>query len=57
MIDFIPALIAGAFIGAFAVALPDIVSDLLRIARLRRAERAVVRTAEQFLRVGPHQPA
>lgn len=50
MIDTLAALVAGAIIGGLAVALPDIVTDLCQAARVRRAERSVVRGAEQLLR-------
>jgi hypothetical protein len=50
MIDTLAALMAGSLIGGLAVALPDLVSDLKRGTRARRAEQSVVRGAEKLLR-------
>jgi hypothetical protein len=52
MIDIVPALVAGAIVGGLVVALPDLVADLWRAFGLRRAERSVVRGAEDLLRAG-----
>jgi hypothetical protein len=56
VVEIIAAAVAGAIIGALAVTLPDLVTDLLRVRRLRRAERAVVRAAEDLLRRGLVEP-
>jgi hypothetical protein len=50
VIEIVAALVAGAILGALVVSLPDLIGDALRVARLRRAERAVVRDAESLLR-------
>jgi hypothetical protein len=50
MIDFAIPLFVGALIGGLAVALPDLIADIVRTNRLRRAEQAVVRDAEALLR-------
>jgi hypothetical protein len=52
MIDIVPALVAGAILGGLIVALPDLLAELWRATRIRRAERSVVRGAEDLLRVG-----
>jgi hypothetical protein len=50
VIEMVAALVAGAIVGALVVSLPDLISDTLCAAQLRRAERAVVRAAESLLR-------
>jgi hypothetical protein len=53
VIEIVAALVAGAIVGAIIVCLPDLIGDALRVARPRRAERAVVRDAESLLRGFP----
>jgi len=52
MISAAAPIVAGAIIGALLVTLPELISDLVRDARIRRAERAVVHAAEALLRRG-----
>jgi len=56
VIEILAAAMAGALIGALAVTLPGLVTELLCANRLRRAERDVVRAAEDLLRRGLVEP-
>ena len=56
MMQIAAPLVAGAILGALLATLPDLVLDLLHASRVRRAERAVVRAAEELLRAGVQAP-
>jgi hypothetical protein len=51
VVEIVAALVAGAIVGAIIVCLPDLIGEAVRAARLRLAERAVVRAAESLLRL------